>query len=268
VTPLEIPNGGCYRPIDSRPARELSVTQVTSHQRLTLLPGYALGILRVGVVPVTAGPGGQGAADAAARAYLRASHADREQVIDVLKIAFAQGRLSKDELDARVGKALAAQTYAELAALTADLPAGLIAARRPGKPARAGARLPVRKVVAGAALIVPPPAMVAVTFLTGSDFLVGPTTLVVVFFFMAWIITGAQMFASWHDNRSRHGQLPPRPAPGGHVVEPGRDARPGNDLMLCQAHRDTRARRLLGHGVTQRIRRSVPTRPASTGLCT
>lgn len=186
----------------------------------------------------------------------------------MLKVAFIEGRLSKDELDARVGTTLAAQTYAELAALTADLPAGLIAAQRPRKPVRARARPPVGKVVAGAALIVPPPAMVAVTFLTGSDFLVGPTALVVVFFFMAWIVAGAQMFASWHGNRSRRGQLPPRPAPGGHVVESGQDARPGNDLMLCQAHRDTRACRLLGHSVTQRIWRSVPTGPASTGLCT
>ncbi len=34
---------------------------------------------------MTAGPGDQGSADAAARGYLRASNADREHVIDVLK---------------------------------------------------------------------------------------------------------------------------------------------------------------------------------------
>jgi hypothetical protein len=54
---------------------------------------------------------------------LRASHADREQVIDLLKAAFVQGRLTQDELDGRIGQALAARTYAELAALTADLSA-------------------------------------------------------------------------------------------------------------------------------------------------
>jgi hypothetical protein len=54
---------------------------------------------------------------------LRASHADREQVVDLLKAAFVQGRLTQDELDARVGQALAARTYAELATLTADLTA-------------------------------------------------------------------------------------------------------------------------------------------------
>ena len=44
-----------------------------------------------------AGPGDEIAAGAGGRSYLRASHADREQVIDVLKAAFVQGRLTKDE---------------------------------------------------------------------------------------------------------------------------------------------------------------------------
>ena len=54
---------------------------------------------------------------------MRASHADREQVIEALKDAFVHGQLNKDELDARAGQALAARTYAELAAVTADIPA-------------------------------------------------------------------------------------------------------------------------------------------------
>lgn len=53
---------------------------------------------------------------------MRVSDADREQVIDVLKGAFVQGRLVKDELDARAGRAFASRTYAELAAVTADIP--------------------------------------------------------------------------------------------------------------------------------------------------
>jgi Domain of unknown function (DUF1707) len=60
---------------------------------------------------------------AAGRSHLRAAHADREQVVTVLKSAYVQGRLTKDELDTRAGQAFAARTYAELAALTADLPA-------------------------------------------------------------------------------------------------------------------------------------------------
>jgi hypothetical protein len=73
-------------------------------------------------------------------ARLRASHADREQAIEVLKAAFVQGRLTKDELDERAGQALSARTYAELTAVTADLPVDLIAAgipraRKPRSPA-------------------------------------------------------------------------------------------------------------------------------------
>lgn len=72
--------------------------------------------------------------------HMRASRADREQAIDVLKIAFVQDRLTKDELDARVGRALAARTYADLDALTADIPAGPGRARSPVPAAAAQAR--------------------------------------------------------------------------------------------------------------------------------
>ena len=73
---------------------------------------------------------------------LRASHADREQVIDTLKAAFVQGMLAKDEFDLRVGQAFASRTYAELAAVTAGLPAEPTAAQ-PSKPARAQGEQPV-----------------------------------------------------------------------------------------------------------------------------
>ena len=61
---------------------------------------------------------------AARRGRLRASDADREHVIEMLKAAFVQGRLTKDELDLRVGQTFVSRTYAELAALTADIPVG------------------------------------------------------------------------------------------------------------------------------------------------
>jgi len=54
---------------------------------------------------------------------LRASHADRDQVVELLRVAAGDGRLSSEELDDRLERALTARTYAELAALTADLPA-------------------------------------------------------------------------------------------------------------------------------------------------
>ena len=72
----------------------------------------------------------------------RASHADREQVIDTLKAAFVQGLLTKDELDARVGQAFASRTYAELAAVTTGIPAGEAPAQPLREPARAQARPP------------------------------------------------------------------------------------------------------------------------------
>jgi hypothetical protein len=89
-------------------------------------------------------PGDEIAAGAGARCRLRASHADREQVVGTLKAAFVQGRLAKDEFDQRLSQAFAARTCAELAALTVDLPAGLTAAT-PAQPARApGGRAVVR----------------------------------------------------------------------------------------------------------------------------
>jgi DUF1707 SHOCT-like domain len=70
-----------------------------------------------------------------------ASHADRERVIDTVKAAFARGQLTAGELDARVGQALTARTYAELTAVTLSIPAGSDLARPP-KPARAQPRQP------------------------------------------------------------------------------------------------------------------------------
>ena len=90
------------------------------------------------------GPGDEAAAGAGGRNYscVRASHADREQVIDVLKAAFVQGRLAKDELDLRLGRVLASRTYADLSALTADLPVRLTRAEPPE---------PVRQLATGPA---------------------------------------------------------------------------------------------------------------------
>ena len=80
--------------------------------------------------------GDEMAARAGDRGRLRASHADREQVIGTLKAAFVQGLLDKDEFDLRVGQTFASRTYADLAAVTADIPAGLSLAPPP-EPTRA-----------------------------------------------------------------------------------------------------------------------------------
>ncbi len=57
------------------------------------------------------------------QASLRASDADREQLVDVLKGAFAEGRLSQEEYTERMERAYTAKTYGELALLSTDLPA-------------------------------------------------------------------------------------------------------------------------------------------------
>jgi hypothetical protein len=204
---------------------------------------------------VTTGPGGEIAA-AGGRGRLRASHADREQVIAALKAAYVQGRLTKDELDARVGHTLAARTYADLDALTADLPAGLTDVQPPRQPTRAPVWPPMSKAVAGAALIVPPPAMVAAAFLTGSQQVAIASALVVIIFFMAWMVAGAQMLATWHDNRSRK-RLPPPAAQRGPALEDKHDHGKGDDLILCEARGNVRPGHLPGDGIILRAWRSA-----------
>ncbi len=79
-------------------------------------------------------PGDEKAARRASHSRLRASHDDRDQAVDTLKDAFVQGRLTKDEFDSRVSHALTSRTHADLAPLTADLPA--VPPSRPNVSAR------------------------------------------------------------------------------------------------------------------------------------
>jgi hypothetical protein len=78
---------------------------------------------------------------AGALGRLRTSHADREQAIDVLKAAFVQGRLTKDEFSLRVGQVFASRTYADLGALTADIPGWVTSAQPPAEYARGPGRV-------------------------------------------------------------------------------------------------------------------------------
>ena len=71
------------------------------------------------------------------RSRLRASHADREQLVGTLKAAYVQGRLTEDELDARVDRVYASRTYAELAEVIVDIPAELTGAKASRDPWRA-----------------------------------------------------------------------------------------------------------------------------------
>jgi len=185
-------------------------------------------IVLAGEVPVMTGPGDEMAAGTAGRGRLRASHAEREQAIEVLKAAFVQGRLTKDEFDARAGQALMARTCAELAALTADIPAVPAASRPLGQAARTNAQPPanrsVRKGVGIAA------ALLAVLLIAH-----GATLVIVVL-----IVTVARMLKS-RRNRHSGGQLPPlTPGAGGKTSQRPASAASAEQLPpIDQGHQHT-----------------------------
>jgi Domain of unknown function (DUF1707)/Domain of unknown function (DUF4190) len=57
------------------------------------------------------------------RGKMRASDADRDRVVELLNVAYSEGRLSKDEYDSRLEIAFTARTYADLDQIVTDLPA-------------------------------------------------------------------------------------------------------------------------------------------------
>jgi uncharacterized membrane protein len=106
-------------------------------------------------------PGGYG--------NMRASTADRERAIDVLKAAFAEGRLSQDECEQRAGQAFSARTYGELATLTADLPAGPLGTlvwQPPGHPLPPSSR-PMNRLAVASLVIALMPVIPMVAIFTG-----------------------------------------------------------------------------------------------------
>jgi hypothetical protein len=87
--------------------------------------------------------------------HMRAASVDRERGVDVLKAAFAEGRLNQDEYNDRMGKAYNARTYGELVALTGDLPAGPLPVAMPQAWQQAWQAPPVQRTnsMATAALV-------------------------------------------------------------------------------------------------------------------
>ena len=154
-----------------------------------------------------AGPGDEMAAGTAARGRLRASHADREQVIVTLKAAFVQGRLTEDEFDARVGQVFASRTYAELAEVTVDIPTGPIGTRPPRDPWRA------TKIAWRAVYSILLPAIVWVILVPGHTTVGVVITMAAVIYLSFWLCGLSVMVYSRKEKRSA-GQLPPRSAPG------------------------------------------------------
>jgi uncharacterized protein DUF1707 len=201
-----------------------------------------------------------GPQDPAGGDRLRAGHADREQVIEALKVAFTQGRLTGEELDARTGQALAAQTYAELDAVTADLPR---ASRLAALPDEAGGTALARAEVAGPAgpthrwplvraaaksggfLVVAAVVVQSGTIIANGDYGAATSSyhswirvlnvLAVALVVTALVILGRGVAASVKQRRSRK-QLPPRPAPGGHALAAAPHDSPGRRTRQTRIH--------------------------------
>ena len=163
--------------------------------------------------------------------HLRASHADREHVINILKAAFVQGRLTKIEFDRRVSQTFTSRTYADLAAVTVDLPAGRIRAEQARVSAPAQAVPPVNKPLMWGtfAITLAGMASVLVAFPANSLLLMAVGVLAIL---IGAPVAGTLMIDSWRANHSG-GQPPPQPArriqaPAG---EPGTTGRQSHDAL-------------------------------------
>jgi hypothetical protein len=164
-----------------------------------------------------AGQGDEIAASTEGRGHLRASHADREQAVNLVKAAFVQGLLAKDEFDLRIGQVFAARTYAQLAALTADIPAGLTTIRPLSEPVRKSAgRKPVKAWAGGAAAFTGVAAVIG-TANGGID--VDRLVFVVIFVpFAAMLVAMLLALHVWLDRRaSRQSSQGLPPGAGGEV---------------------------------------------------
>src|SRR5262249_45902447 len=76
------------------------------------------------------------------RRQLRAADTDRDQTAELLRRAAAEGRISFEELDERISQAYAAKTFADLEALTSDLPGPGVSAPAPATPRYQPAEVP------------------------------------------------------------------------------------------------------------------------------
>jgi len=223
---------------------------------------------------VIAGPGDERAAGKGrGRGELRASHADREQAIEVLKDAFAQGRLTRDELDSRVGQAFASRTYAELAAVTADIPAWTAIAP-PREPARARNRAPgthsVRNgaIVSGVGLIIAAAAALGGPVYNDGSPLAVPLLILAAFIVIVVVplVMLTAVTIAWEQRRSSR-QLPPRPGQGDQAPEGRRDAAIGHDPAHPDADPDQNRADLRTHSPRPgRQRSSGPGARAPRGL--
>ena len=184
------------------------------------------------------------------RGRLRASNADREQVVGVLKDAFVQGRLTRHELDARVGRAFASRTYAELAALTADIPAAPVAVPPPtARSAQRRARSPQHKGYKAAVGMFTALSVCLLAVIEIADPDGNPIRVLVVWAlftaFCALVVGGLLLLHSRLDQHAA-APLPPGQGPGAPGLEGQRPGRLGPagappETWLDQTSKDPRA---------------------------
>ena len=150
-----------------------------------------------------AGPGdNRAAAEGRGDSRLDTSHAGpehRERVIRTLKASLVQGRLTEDELDARVDQVYASRTYAELAEVTADIPAELVRTRPPRDPWRA------TKIAFRIEYAIFLPGIVAFLLMPGGPRTTATemVTLTAVVYLLFWILGASIMVASRPSRRRR-----------------------------------------------------------------
>jgi Domain of unknown function (DUF1707) len=167
------------------------------------------------------------------RGRFRASHDDRDRVVELLKSAFVEGRLVKDEFDERVGQAMASRTYAELAMLTDDIPPPPTPPRPVVRP-RPRPRRPVKKIAVATVLGTVAPVMLVLAVLLGNEDLAKAFGMPAMFTVMAWVAALAQTLDTRHSRRL--GQVPPRHEPRGRPAGAGRYG-PGDELLILCAGR-------------------------------
>lgn len=179
------------------------------------------------------------APDVAGRGQLRAAQADREQVISVLKAAFVQGMLDKPEFDLRVGQAFASRTYADLAALTADIPAGLAAGQPPETARDPASKKAVTAGACGSAAFAGMVAAVAVAVHGDASTGERLVALAVLVPFAVMVVAALMLFHAWLERRAgRRFALGPPPGAGGQASQRSLPADPAGQLL--QARHDPR----------------------------
>ncbi len=138
---------------------------------------------------------------AAGRGHLRASDAEREQTIDLLKAAFVHGGLVKDEFEARIGQTFVSRTYADLAGVTA----GLTRADPDRKPARAQvgkavasspARARAKKAIAWGTYWIVMPALLATFIVSGYANIAAAIATTAVVYFIFWLVGSLILIAT------------------------------------------------------------------------